>query len=98
MHKKRNYRTASRAGSVVRQSEILLLLEVGEGLTVKEIGDMLGMSRQLALYHLKKLAASRQLVMVLEPCEQNGLLQFRVWNEMALVRHYSSRQDFRVAA
>lgn len=62
----------------------------GEGFTVSEIGRALGMSRQLVLYHVKKMAATAQLVMVLEPCIGNGGVQFRVWDEMALAAHYAA--------
>lgn len=80
-----NYRSASTPATVRKQSRIReLLMLAGEGFTVSEIGRALGMSRQLVLYHVKKMAATAQLVMVLEPCIGNGGVQFRVWDEMAL--------------
>lgn len=50
-----------------------------EGFSVKDLASTLNISRQLCLYHLKKMAATSQLVMALEPCEDNGGLQFHVW-------------------
>jgi DNA-binding CsgD family transcriptional regulator len=92
MNKKtRNYRSASTPATLRKQAAIRELLAlVGEGLTVKEIGKALGMSRQLALYHVKKMAATYQLAMILEPCLGNGGLQFKVWDEMALAAHYAA--------
>jgi DNA-binding transcriptional ArsR family regulator len=60
-----------------------------DGLTVSEIARALGMSRQLMLYHVKKLAAHGLLVMQLEPCAENGGVRFRVWDEMALAGRYA---------
>lgn len=85
-----NYRARSTSATLAKQARIAELLELaGEGLTVTEIGRALGMSRQLALYHVKKMAASYGCAMLLEPCAINGGLQFKVWDEMALAAHYS---------
>lgn len=85
-----NYKSASTAATLDRQAQIRELLALaGEGLTVAEIGKALGISRQLALYHCKKMAATYQAAMVLEPCMANGGLQFKVWDELALASHYS---------
>lgn len=84
-----NYRATSRPATLRKHRLIAALLAEGDGLTVAEIGRALGMSRQLTLYHVKKMAATAQLVMVLEPCSNNGGVQFRVWDEMALAAHYS---------
>jgi DNA-binding CsgD family transcriptional regulator len=88
--RKPNYRSGSTPATIRKQERIAELLELaGEGLTVAEVGKALGMSRQLALYHVKKMAASYGCAMILEPCNSNGGLQFKVWNEMALAAHYS---------
>lgn len=85
-----NYRSASTPATLRKQAKIRELLELaGEGLTVAEIGRALGISRQLALYHVKKMAATYQCAMLLEPCIGNGGLQYKVWDEMALAAHYS---------
>lgn len=64
-----------------KQHRILAWLrEAPAGWTVAELGFLLGMSRQLALYHVKKLAATGQLLAELEPCVENGGLRFRVWD------------------
>jgi len=85
-----NYASRSTGATLAKQAKIRELLELaGEGLTVAEIGRALGISRQLALYHVKKLAASYGCAMLLEPCAINGGLQFKVWDEMALAAHYA---------
>ncbi len=86
-----NYKSANRKGTDEKQRAIRELLAAGLPFTVKAIGVALGISRQLALYHVKKMAATGQLTMVLEPCERNGGLQFRCWSEDALMAHYVSR-------
>lgn len=85
-----NYRAASTPATLAKQAKIRELLALaGEGLTVTEIGKALGMSRQLTLYHVKKMAATYQCAMILEPCLTNGGLQYKVWDELALASHYS---------
>lgn len=65
----------------MKQQRILMWLrESTTGWTVAELGLLLGMSRQLTLYHIKKLAATGQLLAELEPCTENGGLRFRVWD------------------
>lgn len=91
MKTSRTYRSANKPATVRKQARIRELLSlVGEGFTVAEIGRALGISRQLALYHVKKMAAQAQLVMVLEPCVGNGGVQYRVWDEMTLALHYAA--------
>jgi len=86
-----NYRSGSTAGTLQKQAAIRELLATGISFDVRSIGEALGISRQLALYHVKKMAATAQLVMVLEPCELNGGLRYRVWDESALMAHYMLR-------
>ncbi len=68
-----------------------ILAQLNDGLTVREVGKALGMSRQLALYHLKRMVALGQLVMVLEPCVDNGAVRYRCWDELALAGFYSRK-------
>ncbi len=99
-----NYTSRSTPRTVERQAHIAEWLELfREGLTVAELASALGISRQLCLYHVKKLAAQRGLVMVLEPCLENGGLRYRCWSETALMGHYvqrftAPREALRVAA
>lgn len=86
-----NYRASSTHGTLIKQAMIRELLAAGLSFSVRAIGEALGISRQLALYHVKKMAAAGQLVMMLEPCEGNGGLQYRVWDETALMAHYMTR-------
>lgn len=86
-----NYRSTNRPATVRKQEMIrLLLAQAHEGLTVREVARAIGVSRQLALYHLKKMAAQYQLVMMLQPCLENGGVQFVCWDEMALAAHYTT--------
>ncbi len=87
-----NYRSASTSATLAKQAVIRELLATGLPFTVRAIGDALGISRQLALYHIKKMAATHQLVMMLEPCDLNGGLQFRVWDHEALLSHFIGRR------
>lgn len=59
------------------------------GFSVKELGQELGVSRQHVLYHVKKAVASGRITMLLEPCEANGGLQFRCWNQAQLARRFA---------
>lgn len=86
-----NFQSAVTRATLRKQAEILEWLSLGDGMTVSEIGTALGISRQLALYHLKKMAAASKLVMVLEPCVGNGGLQFRVWDRQAVAARWLSR-------
>lgn len=86
----RNYRAASTAKTIQKQLQIRRALSLSEdGLTVAEIGRVLGVSRQAALYHVKKMAAEGQIVMQLEPCASNRGIRFRCWSEMALAARYA---------
>lgn len=90
MKRTRTYASKSTRATLAKQALIReLLSQAQDGFTVAEIGAALGMSRQLALYHLKKMAASYQLTMILEPCIGNGQLQFRCWDEMQVAARYA---------
>lgn len=98
--RRREYRSRSTEATLRKQTAIRRLLSsVHDGLTVTEVARALGVSRQLALYHLKKLAATcAECVMVLEPCEVNGGLRFRVWDRFALACAYSRELHAEVIA
>lgn len=85
-----SYSSASTPATLAKQALIReLLAQAQDGFSVAEIGAALGISRQLALYHLKKMAASYQVTMILEPCIGNGGLQFRCWDEMQVSARYA---------
>lgn len=84
-----NYASRSTAASLAKQEQLQRWLRVAdEGLSISELAALTGISRQLVLYHVKKLAAQRGLIMMLEPCENNGGLQFRVWDHAQFARNY----------
>lgn len=83
-----NWRSSSTPATLAKQAAIRELLATGLSFTVAAIGDALGISRQLALYHTKKMAATKQLVMVLEAAPVGSGLRYRVWDETALMAHY----------
>ena len=84
-----NYKSRNRPGTVAKQEAITRWLRgADEGCTVSELAAVLGISRQLCLYHVKKMAAHAHLVMILEPCDGNGGLQYKVWDKMQLVVNY----------
>lgn len=75
-----------------RHTRILRALSLAHGgLTISELARGLGIRRQLALYHVKRLAAHSMLVAQLEPCEANGRVQFRVWDEVQIANHYARK-------
>ena len=83
-----NWQSKPTKRSALHQRELVSLMRaMPKGLTMREIGQWLGMSRQLALYHVKKACAAGLIQMTLEPCERNGGLQYRVWDQVALARH-----------
>lgn len=76
------YGTPSLPRTIARHEVMVATLEsrlAAGGMTVSELGKALGMSRQLALYHLKKLVAAGRIAMVLEPCPENQKVRFRCW-------------------
>jgi DNA-binding CsgD family transcriptional regulator len=88
----RRWKSASRPATTERQRAILRLLAAAPvGFSVSDVGRALGISRQLALYHVKKLAAAGELTMMLEPCEANGGLQYAVWDNAHLAREFGRR-------
>lgn len=62
------------------------ILKQQDGMTLAELGKAVGMSRQLARYHVLKMVAHRRLLVILEPCEGNGGVQYRVWERAAHAR------------
>jgi len=87
-----NWASKSTARTLDRQDVIERVLKCAKaGFTVRELAVEVGISRQLALYHVKKLVAAKRVAMLLEPCAINGQLQFRVWHPTTLARHYAGQ-------
>lgn len=78
-----NYAGRNTAKTQRLHDRIEALLQVHDGLTLREIGEGVGISRQLARYHVLKMVAHRRLVVILEPCEVNGGVQYRVWERVS---------------
>ncbi len=77
--KKPNYASPDRLSSQRKQRLILALLRVSDGpLTVREIVDATGLSRQLAHYHLKKLAYRRELLWMFDRGKRRGETAVRI--------------------
>lgn len=94
-----NYASKSTPKTLKLQAEALRWARAADdGWTVTEMATILGISRQLCLYHIKKMVATGQLVMVLEPCEGNGGLQYRIWDRTQLVCNFVPAMAMQVAA
>jgi hypothetical protein len=81
-------RRANRAGAAKRARIQAWLRVAPSGLSISELAALVGCSRQLCLYHVKRLAAEGALsgvTAVLEPCARNGGVQYRVWSDERLV-------------
>lgn len=94
-----NWRSPSTPKTVAIQTQLRAILRCSpSGLTVSEIASELGISRQNALYHVKKAAATAQLLMVSDTCEESGGLRWKLWNEDRLGDWLTSdRQAWRAA-
>jgi hypothetical protein len=93
------FQSVSKPATLAKQARIRAMLAgAQDGFTVKELATTLGMSRQLCLYHLKKMVADYQLTMVLEPCLVNNGLQFRIWDAVQVAIHFSRQLELRIAA
>ncbi len=78
-----NYAGRNRPATDRLHARIAALLEVHDGLTLRDIGEAMGISRQLARYHVLKMVAHRRLLVIVEPCEGNGGVQYRVYERAA---------------
>lgn len=79
------YKSNSTETTLQRQALIRRFLRhEPNGLTVTEIADDLGLTSSLTLYHLKKMAATYQLVLVPELYKGPGGLRYRAWNPARL--------------
>ena len=87
-----NYASPNRGRSSRLQDAILALLQHHDGMTLRDIGDAVGISRQLARYHVLKLVAHKRLLVVLEACEGNGGVQYRVWEHASLAAAFAVEQ------
>lgn len=89
-HGRVNWLSRSTARTIDIQDQIVAALaHADEGFTVRELAGEIGVSRQAALYHVKKAVAAGRIVMVLEPCPANAGLQFRVWDQTELARKFA---------
>lgn len=76
-----NYAGRNRPKTERLHRVIAQLLQQSDGMTLSELAAAVGMSRQLARYHVLKMVAHKRVVVILEPCEGNGGVQYRVWEK-----------------
>jgi len=72
-----NYASKSSKATIRKQQLILSILDQVRSMTVGDVAEYLGISRPLAHYHLRKMAYSRQIIMMFEPAP-NGQLRIRI--------------------
>jgi hypothetical protein len=92
-----HWSTANKTFTLEMQGRVVAALAAApKGATLRELPAELGatlkgrpVSRQLALYHVKKAVAAGLIALVLEPCARNGQLQYRAWDRGAMARHYA---------
>lgn len=86
----------TRAGDAKRARLVAWLRVAPSGLSVAELAALVGISRQLCLYHMKRLVATSRagasgVTAVLEPCARNGQTQYRVWDAERLTEAVLTR-------
>jgi DNA-binding Lrp family transcriptional regulator len=88
-----NFRSDITRGRTINLEARLLaeLADEPEGMTMRELGDELGIGRVDAAYHCKRLAAEGSLKLELEPCEENSGLRLRAWDPAHLARKVAGR-------
>jgi hypothetical protein len=88
-----NFRSEVTRGRTINLEARLLaeLVATPEGMTMRELGDELGIGRVDAAYHCKRLAAEGALKLELEPCEENSGLRLRAWDPAHLARKVAGR-------
>ncbi len=80
-----NWTSGSTRPTIDKHLSILLaLLRSRDGYTVRELASEIRISRQAALYHVKKLIAADLITAIIEPCDINGQDQFRLWDKARL--------------
>lgn len=78
-----NYAGKNRPATERMHRVIAEILKQQDGMTLSELGRAVGMSRQLMRYHVLKMVAHKRVLVILEPCEGNGGVQYRVWEKAA---------------
>lgn len=66
------------------------LADATSGLTMRELGDILGCGRVDAAYHCKRLRAAGELTLTVEPCDDNAGIKLVAWdNQRYLARMWA---------
>lgn len=81
-----NFASANRPKTERMHRVIAQILMQHDGMTLSELGKAMGMSRQLMRYHALKMVAHKRVLVILEPCEGNGGVQYRVFEKVAHAR------------
>jgi hypothetical protein len=76
-----NFASENRPKTERMHRVIAEILKQHDGMTLSELGRSMGMSRQLMRYHVLKMVAHKRVLVILEPCEGNGGVQYRVYEK-----------------
>lgn len=96
-----NYAGRNRPATEALHARMFDALAHSPAITVRELGEQLGISRQLCLYHVKKMVAQDRVIAELAPCHQNGGVQFVLYTKLQRAVELGAwllRQQGRIAA
>lgn len=96
-----NYAGKNRPATDALHDRMFEALSHFPAITVRELAEFLDISRQLCLYHVKKMVAHDRLIAELAPCHQNGGVQFVLYTKLQRAVELGAwllRQQGRLAA
>lgn len=96
-----NYAGRNRASTDELHARMFEALALFPAITVRDLADLVGISRQLCLYHVKKMVAHDRLVAELAPCHGNGGVMFVLYTKLQRAVELGAwllRQQGRLAA
>lgn len=96
-----NYAGKNRASTDELHSRMFEALALFPAISVRDLADLVGISRQLCLYHVKKMCAQDRIVAELAPCHGNGGVMFVLYTKLQRAVELGAwllRQQGRIAA
>lgn len=96
-----NYAAANRPATDRLHDRMFEVMTHSPAITVRELAEAVGISRQLCLYHVKKMVAHDRIVAELAPCRGNGGVQFVLFTKLQRAVELGAwllRQQGRLAA